>query len=78
MLINDNIERINSTKPEKLKLLTKKMIFRTNSLTHSTLGIKKDKFNTDSSEGIKIITACSRIISAINKNKLKIKYHGKR
>jgi|APSaa5957512576_1039674.scaffolds.fasta_scaffold56691_3 hypothetical protein len=44
----------------------------------NSLFIKKDKFNTDSSEGIKIITACSRIISAINKNKLKIKYHGKR
>tara|TARA_B100001093_G_scaffold520183_1_gene613409 strand:+ start:3835 stop:4617 length:783 start_codon:yes stop_codon:yes gene_type:complete len=43
-IINDNIERINRTKLEKLELLTKKLMFRTNSLTHSTLGIKKDKF----------------------------------
>ena len=31
-IINNNIERINSTKPEKLKLLTKKLVFKTNLL----------------------------------------------
>ena len=41
--INDDIKKINSKKNEKLKLLTKKLVFKTNSLPHSSLAIKKEK-----------------------------------